>query len=120
VICLYATLITFLTHFAHVATTPTILTEVSNLLGQVPETIRPLLYQIFATAMRTFREGYVASADIVDVPGFHTFGLTDTNILHEENSKYLVLTDDFRLSQYLQTNGRDVVNFNHIRTANWT
>jgi len=31
-----------------------------------------------------------------------------------------VLTDDFRLSQFLERAGVDVLNFNHIRLAAWT
>ena len=33
--------------------------------------------------------------------------------------QYLVLTDDFRLSNYLGKQGIDVLNFNHLRFASW-
>lgn len=115
----YQTLLNFLNYFDKIATTPNILTEVSNLLGQLSENIKSVMFSIFGRVVMSLQEDYVRSVDIIAVPGFQKFGLTDTSILHESNSKYLVLTDDFRLSQYLQTNGRDVVNFNHIRTANW-
>ena len=44
----------------------------------------------------------------------------DTGILRLARGKYLVLTDDFRLSQYLQKMEIDVLNFNHIRPLGWT
>jgi hypothetical protein len=34
-------------------------------------------------------------------------------------NRYLLLTDDFRLSQYFASAGGDAINFNHIRTASW-
>ena len=34
--------------------------------------------------------------------------------------QYLVLTDDFRLSQYLPKIQVDAINFNHIRMYNWS
>ena len=46
---------------------------------------------------------------------FPRFGLTDTAILLAAKGKYLVLTDDFPLAQYLQTEAIDVINFNHVR-----
>lgn len=61
----------------------------------------------------------MASRDVAQMQEFVKFGLTDTGIIHLTKGKYLVLTDDFRLSQYLQSAGVDVVNFNHIRTTYW-
>ncbi len=47
---------------------------------------------------------------------FPKLGLTDSAILHLAKDKYLVLTDDFTLCQFLQKAGIDVLNFNHIRS----
>ena len=47
---------------------------------------------------------------------FPRFGLTDTAILRAARREYLVLTDDFRLAQYLGSRNIDVINFNHLRT----
>ncbi len=34
-------------------------------------------------------------------------------------NKYLVLTDDLKLGNYLQKVGIDTINFNNIRTYGW-
>jgi uncharacterized protein YacL len=47
---------------------------------------------------------------------FPKLGLTDTAIFRAATGKFLVLTDDFRLAQYLSSQNVDVVNFNHLRT----
>ena len=49
---------------------------------------------------------------------FEKFGLTDTAIIHSSRDKYLVITDDFPLSNYLRTNDVDVINFTHLRLYN--
>jgi len=47
------------------------------------------------------------------------FGLTDSGIVHLVKDQYLVLTDDLNLVRYLQNQGVDVINFNHIRPLAW-
>ena len=115
----YATLISILGLFDRIATTPHILTEVSNLSGQLGEPARSEYFKKFSSDITLLEEENVASRDVAQMQEFVKFGLTDTGIIHLTKGKYLVLTDDFRLSQYLQSAGVDVVNFNHIRTTYW-
>ena len=115
----YATLISILDLFDRIATTPHILTEVSNLSGQLGEPARSEYFKKFSSDITLLEEENVASRDVAQTQEFVKFGLTDTGIIHLTKGKYLVLTDDFRLSQYLQSAGVDVVNFNHIRTTYW-
>ena len=115
----YATLISILGRFDKIATTPHILTEVSNLSGQLAEPARSEYFKKFSSDITLLEEENVASRDVATMQEFVRFGLTDTGIIRLARGRYLVLTDDFRLSQYLQSVGVDVVNFNHIRTANW-
>ena len=115
----YATLISILGLFDRIATTPHILTEVSNLSGQLGEPARSEYFKKFSSDITLLEEENVASRDVAQTQEFVKFGLTDTGIIHLTKGKYLVLTDDFRLSQYLQSAGVDVVNFNHIRTTYW-
>ena len=115
----YATLISILGLFDRIATTPHILTEVSNLSGQLREPARSEYFKKFSSDITLLEEENVASRDVAQMQEFVKFGLTDTGIIHLTKGKYLVLTDDFRLSQYLQSAGVDVVNFNHIRTTYW-
>ncbi len=106
------TLVKILNIFEKVITTPNILTEVSNLLDADS-------FEDFAEGLGSFEEYYLSSADLAKTVEFRKFGMTDKGIRHLAADQYLVLTDDFRLSQYLQSNNVDTLNFNHIRTFNW-
>ena len=50
---------------------------------------------------------------------FIKFGLTDSSIAQLAEGGHLVLTDDFRLSQFLNSKGHAVLNFNHVRVLGW-
>ena len=106
----------FIRRFKEVVTTPSILTEVSNLLGQLPEELKYSFYQSFAYGLKDLHEHYTPSQELGDEKGFPKFGLTDTAILQAARGKFLVLTDDFRLTRYLLSQRIDVINFNHLRT----
>jgi len=107
----------FIRRFKEVVTTPSILAEVSNLLGQLPDKLRCAFFEHFANGLRNLDEHYTPSRELGDEKAFPKFGLTDTAILHAASGKYLVLTDDFRLAQYLEGLNIDVINFNHLRTS---
>lgn len=97
-----------------IITTPNILTEVSNLSNGVPELKRRAYFASFASRLVVLKEEYVASSTAV-VNRWARFGLTDAGIAEIARNRYLVLTDDFRLSQALQSDGIDTLNFNHLR-----
>ncbi len=115
----YTTLISILGLFDKIVTTPHILTEVSNLSGQLGEPVRSEYFKKFSSGIILLEEENVAGRDVAQMQEFVRFGLTDSGIIRVTRGRYLVLTDDFRLSQYLQGAGVDVVNFNHIRVTNW-
>jgi rRNA-processing protein FCF1 len=114
----FYTLVSLLNRFSLVATTPNILTEVSNLLGQLAEHLKPSYFAELVRGITLLNESYLPSADVATTAEFNRFGITDAGI-HMLAHNYLVITDDFRLSQYLQSKGLDVLNFNHIRPLNW-
>jgi len=101
--------------FKQVVTTPSVLTEVSNLLGQLPDGIRLSVFQRFSLGIQNFMEHFTPSLELAQDPCFPKFGLTDAGIVRSAKGKFLVLTDDFRLAGYLEHQGIDVVNFNHLR-----
>ena len=103
--------------FKHVVTTPNILTEVSNLLGQLPQGIRRPVFQIVSRVIQAFYEEFTLSRDLAQESCFPMFGLTDTGIVQSAKGKFLVLTDDFRLAGYLAKREIDVINFNHLRMS---
>ena len=108
-------LASFIGRFKKVVTTPSIITEVSNLLGQLPDSLKYSFYQHFAHGLKNLHEHYTPSQELGDLKAFPKFGLTDTAILHAATGRYLVLTDDFRLTQYLLSQNITVVNFNQLR-----
>ena len=103
--------------FKQVVTTPSVLTEVSNLLGHLHDRTRLSAFQRFSAAIQRFQEDFTPSRELAQERCFPKFGLTDAGIVHSAKGKFLVLTDDFPLAGYLERQGIDVVNFNHLRMA---
>lgn len=112
-------LTTFIEVFEKIITTPNILTEISNLSGQLPEKLRSFFWKDFAGRMPDLHERYTPSTTISASDHFTRFGLTDSGIVGLVKDKYLVLTDDLRPVGYLQNLDIDVINFNHIRAIAW-
>lgn len=105
--------------FATVVTTPNVLTEVSNLLGQLPEAAREDSSRLLAELAGRTDEQYRPSRDLVGRHHFAKFGLTDSSVIESCRGRYLVLTVDLPLFHYLINTGVDAINFNHLRSAAW-
>jgi hypothetical protein len=101
--------------FQKVVTTPNILTEVNSLTNQLGDPERTQCLGLFAKIICQLDEQYYPSQHVAQLLEFQKFGLTDCSILNIGRSGYLVLTDDFRLSAYLQSQSIDTINFNHLR-----
>ena len=115
----YFTLTSVLSMFRNIVTTPNILTEVSNLSGHLADPLRSTYFRFFAEAIKLLQEQQISSVSVASGDEFARFGLTDA-VLHKVAIQgYLTLTDDFRLSQYLNSKRLPVINFNHIRIFNW-
>lgn len=115
----YDLLVKLLAFFSQVITTPYILTEVNSLLNQLEEPDRGLCLKTLGVYVNQVEEDYVHSKQIVQQEKFTTFGLTDCGMLEIAKGKYLILTDDLRLADYLGRSGVDTVNFNHLRVYGW-
>jgi len=115
----YDLLVQILSYFTKVVTTPNILTEVNSLANQLGEPERSECLVIFAQAIARLDEFYIESQNAAQLDNFAKFGLTDCGILTLAREKYLVLTDDLRLANYLEKVGIDTINFNNIRTYGW-
>jgi hypothetical protein len=111
-------LVEMINFFGKVVTTPNILTEVSNLSGKLNVKEKEAYFTDFANHVSRFDEEYAASDHLCSLSHFTKFGLTDAGIINGAAGKYLVLTDDFKLSAYLESERIDVINFNHIRDLN--
>jgi hypothetical protein len=105
-----------ITQFEKIVTTPNILTEVSNLSNQLRSDEKRSYYGDFARQTRLLYEHYTASKEISVLRHFADFGLTDSGIIKLAKGNFLVLTDDFKLAGYLQNEGIDAINFNHVRS----
>jgi hypothetical protein len=103
-------------NFEKVITTPHILTEVSNFLGQLGGHAKIGCFELFARSIPNLHESYVAGAELSKKPAFVKFRITGTSIIEVAAAPYLVLTDDHRLCNYLAGRGTDVLNFNHLRS----
>ncbi len=112
-------LVKLINYFETVVTTPNVLTEVSNLSNQLPQQVKGGYFQVFGQLTSNLQETYQPSEEICALPHFRRFGLTDSGIIDLAPEKYLILTDDFPLANYLQSANVDVINFNYIRTLNW-
>lgn len=110
----------FLRLFIRVITTPNVLTEVSNLLGQLPQNLYSSFYGGLVSQIAELDERYTPSRSLAESTHFTRFGLTDSGIAALAPGKYLVLTDDLNLFGYLQNKGIDAINFNHLRLRAWT
>ena len=108
--------IRFIERFSHVATTPSILTETSNLASELSSPLLDDVSAKFAEWVSVLEERYLPGREIVTDRAFFKFGFTDAGISALRHADYLVLTDDFRLSQYLESEGVPAFNFNHMRT----
>lgn len=105
----------FLAQFENIVTTPNILSEVSNLSGQLGEPAKMGFFTQFARQIRPLDERYVRSDDASQTSLFPKLGLTDSAIFHlAQQDNCCVLTDDFELWGHLQKTGIKAINFNHL------
>ena len=101
-------------------TIPHVLTEISNLATSLPEHIRPRYFTSLVSQFEPYSEETAPFAAVSRMGMFVKFGVTDTAITHIARNKYLVLTDDFPLANFLQKQKQDVINFNHLRQMAWS
>lgn len=107
-------------YFETVVTTSSILTEVSNLLGQLPKQPRRECMKLLRVLIPELNEKYRAAEAVCDHPYFVQFRLTDAGIADLAADSHLVITDDLPLYHRLVNDDRQAaINFNHLRTANW-
>lgn len=110
-------LILFLSDFATMATTQSILTEVSNFIDKLGEPERTDCYGLLAVEISSLQESCIPSRDIASTEWpFAAFGLTDCGIVETaKRHQYLVLTDDLKVANFLRSEGVDTINFNDLR-----
>lgn len=100
--------------FSVVRTTPHVLTEVSNLANQLPSWIKHDWAVHFSRQIEVIPEKWTPAATIA-AGDFMRLGLTDA-ALAVLASTHVILTLDFPLSNSLESQGLNVINFTHLRS----
>lgn len=100
--------------FSRSFTTAHVLTEVSNLTADLPESTKSTYLSEFVRVFEDAEELTLPSMEIANRSEFRYLGLTDC-ALAELSNKYLVVTDDARLVVKLGQSGLEALNFNHLR-----
>jgi rRNA-processing protein FCF1 len=103
-----------LTPFKHRITTPYILTEVDNLSRQLPEREHEAFANTMVQVCTKLFEIRVPSLEVMKLEHYPKIGLTDSLLLLSAE-EYVVLTDDFILSNRIQSLNLPVINMNHLR-----
>ena len=103
-------------YFPVIVATPNVLTEVDNLVRQIPSKEYAAISAILSDLYRATNEIYQAANLAVGHSIYHHVGLADTISMMVASQVYLVITADFELSNRLNSSGFDALNFNHLRT----
>ena len=109
----FARLENFLSSFGSIMTTPSVMTEASNLLGNEH------FHRLFSTAMievcTPFDEIHQPKATIFACQAFERLGFADASLLLAADAETTLLTDDLSLHRQAQFQAIETVNFNHLR-----
>lgn len=101
--------------FRGLVTTPNVIAEVSNLLGQAPGALHEQLFRAFAGSISIVREEYVASVAAAATPIFLRLGITDAGISILAERECAILSDDLPLVLHLEQRGLPTRNFTLLR-----
>lgn len=100
--------------FKKAVTTPHVLTEVSNLVNDLPAQTKSACLKKFYETFVEIDELAIPSMEAARRPEFHFLGLTDS-ALASVSEQYLIVTDDARLVKKMNESGLQALNFNHLR-----
>ena len=112
----FALLEKVVSEFKRMTTTPHVLTEVSNLMGQCEEPWRSDLRECLSSTIAGWNETSTASRTLANAAHFPRFGLTDTAIVDLAPGSCLILTDDRPLAGLLEAKGLAVIRFSDLQS----
>lgn len=115
----YALLAAFVSRYERLVTTPNVLTEVSNLAGQLSEPLRERAFLSLGVLISQYDERFHPSRELVLEEIFPKLGLADTSVQAAVDNSVTVLTDDLPLYLRLSAAGIEAINFNHLRSGSW-
>ncbi len=102
----------FIEYFDYQITTPHILTEVSDLLGN-----RRRLHDVLKIYIERANEVFKESLQVSESRIFSEFGLADAAIVRSAQNSYLIFTDDNPLYGYLINEEIDAVSLDILRIS---
>jgi hypothetical protein len=101
-----------LRRFDRVVTTPGIVTEASNLMGNdFHETIAPTFIGVCTPIVEITHP----KAEVMAAEGFPRLGFADASAIGALDAETILLTDDLSLYSQALYEGYDAINFNHLR-----
>jgi len=101
--------------FGRILTTPTVVTEVSNLMGnQFHETIAGTLIHVCTPLVEITRP----KEEVWAGEGFPRLGFSDASVLASLDDDTVLLTDDVSLYNQALYQDSEAINFNHLRKFN--
>ncbi len=100
--------------FSAVRTTPHVLAEVSNLANSLPKWMKDDWAEHFSKQIQVVPEEWTPATTIAR-GDFMWLGLTDA-ALAALATTHVILTIDFPLSNSLESQGLNVINFTHLRS----
>lgn len=103
------------TRFRDLFTTPHVLTETSNFIGQASLYRRDVLLAALESFINNSTEMTSPARELSCRPEFRPFGLTDTG-LSDLSGRVTVITMDYRLHGRIEAQGGSCINFNHLRS----
>ena len=98
-------------------TTPNVLTEVSNLAGQLPEQTAEEFRSEMRRVVEQISEQHFPCKLAAAENCFISVGLTDSTLTLLARKKILIMTDDLPLYALLHSERMPVINFTHVRSA---
>ncbi|HEY2892825.1 MAG TPA: hypothetical protein VGJ16_01385 [Pirellulales bacterium] len=105
--------------FNRVVTTPHVLTEVSNLATSFDGQTRSAFFAQLGRLIEILDERSISSREVANDTFYSRLGITDTALTLIGCGQLLVLTVDASLASCISARNGDVINFNHLRVANW-
>lgn len=111
----YELLRDFVNGYRALVTTPNVLTETSNLAGQLSEPLRGSALAVLAGFIGGAEERYFASRTLTEEGVYLQLGFTDAAVKHAAGERVSILTDDLPLYGRLAAEGAEVFNFHHLR-----
>ena len=102
---------------SHLFTTPHVLAETSNLLGQLPGSLADRGRAWLVNAVSTIEERYVSAVSVAEQSRSVAvrLGITDAALVQLTNDGLVLLTDDALLANAVYATAGEVINFNHLR-----